>query len=127
MFEESFKENHGYARYFDTMMFLRGMMNRIEMLSNFLNQNPNDAFARYGLALEYANSGQTETALAEFRKLLQVNPDYTAGYQMSAQTLMRAGRTEEARKMLTEGIACAQRTRNRHAQSEMESMMDELR
>jgi len=102
-------------------------MNRIDMLSSFLNQNPNDAFARYGLALEYANSGQIETALAEFNKLLQVNPDYTAGYQMAAQTLMRAGRSDEARKMLTDGITCAQRTGNRHAQSEMEGMIDELR
>jgi Tfp pilus assembly protein PilF len=112
--------------YFDTMMVSRGLMNRIEMLNNFLHQNPNDAFARYGLALEYANSGQTETALAEFRKLLQINPDYTAGYQMAAQTLMQARRTDEAREMLTQGIGCAQRTGNRHAQSEMEGMLDEL-
>jgi Tfp pilus assembly protein PilF len=101
-------------------------MNRIEMLNNFLTQNPNDAFARYGLALEYANSGQTETALSEFRRLLEINPDYTAGYQMAAQTLMRLGRNDEARQMLTEGIASAQRTGNRHAKSEMEGMMDEL-
>jgi predicted Zn-dependent protease len=102
------------------------MMNRIEMLSTFLNQNPNDSFARYGLAVEYANSGETEIALAEFSKLLQINPDYTAGYQMAAQTLIQTGRSEEARKMLTEGIACAQRTGDRHAQSEMEGMIDEL-
>src|SRR5256885_8301358 len=101
-------------------------MNRIEMLTDFVTQNPNDAFARYGLALEYANSGQIETALTEFRKLLQLNPDYTAGYQMAAQTLMRAGRSDEARQMLSQGIACAQRTANRHAQAEMEAMLDEL-
>ena len=114
------------SSHFDTMMLSRGLMNRIEMLNNFLQQNPDDAFARYGLALEYANSGDTETALAEFQKLLQINPDYTAGYQMAAQTLMRTGRTDEARQMLGQGIACAQRTANRHAQSEMEGMLDEL-
>lgn len=101
-------------------------MDRLEMLSAFVAQNPKDAFARYGLAMEYANSGQTETALSEFGKLLEINPDYTAGYQMAGQTLLRAGRNDEAREMLKNGVASAQRTGNRHAQSEMEAMLDEL-
>lgn len=101
-------------------------MDRIAMLQEILAQNPSDPFARYGLALEYANQGQTETSLAEFSKLLELNPDYTAGYQMAAQTLMKSGRGDEARIMLQNGIACAQRTRNQHARAEMEAMLDDL-
>jgi tetratricopeptide (TPR) repeat protein len=101
-------------------------MDRIAMLQDVLAQNPSDAFARYGLALEYANRGQTETSLAEFSKLLELNPDYTAGYQMAAQTLLKSGREGEARTMLQNGIACAHRTRNQHARAEMEAMLDEL-
>ena len=71
-------------------------MNRVEMLNEILAQNPNDAFARYGLALEYSNQGQIEAAIAEFAKLLNAHPDYTAGYFMAAQTLASAGRTDEA-------------------------------
>ena len=97
------------------------------MLQEILAQNPHDAFARYGLAMEYANQGATETALKEFRRLLEANPDYTAAYQMSAQTLVKAGREDEARKWLTDGIACATRTRNQHALSEMQALLDELR
>ena len=96
------------------------------MLKEVLGQNPNDAFARYGLAMEYSNSGQVEDALREFSALLAANPDYTAGYFMAAQVLARAGREEEARKMLRDGIAAAQRTRNQHAQSEMQDMLGEL-
>ena len=96
------------------------------MLQEVLAQNPGDAFARYGLAMEYANQGQIETSLAEFSKLLELNPDYTAGYQMAAQTLIKSGREAEARIMLQNGIACAQRTRNQHARSEMGAMLDEL-
>ncbi len=96
------------------------------MLTDILGQNPNDAFARYGLALEYSRLGNLEQALNEFGKLLTANPDYTAGYFMAAQTLVRAERLEEARKMLRDGIAAAQRTRNAHAQSEMEAMLAEL-
>lgn len=101
-------------------------MNRIEMLSQFLAENPNDSFARYGLAMEYSREGQTDTALEHFAILLKADPDYTAGYFMAAQTLHHAGRVDEARKMLREGIASAARTGNAHAKSEMEAMLDEL-
>ena len=101
-------------------------MDRIQMLTQFLTENPGDAFARYGLAMEYSKAGQTEAALAEFHKLLELHPDYTAGYFMAAQTLARVERNDEARKMLNDGIASALRTGNQHAQSEMEAMLQEL-
>jgi tetratricopeptide (TPR) repeat protein len=101
-------------------------MDRVAMLNEILSQNPNDAFARYGLALEYSNQGSIESALAEFGKLLSSHPDYTAGYFMAAQTLAKVDRSEEARKMLTDGIASAKRTGNAHAQSEMEAMLADL-
>ena len=49
------------------------------MLNEILAQNPSDAFARYGLAMEFSKSGEVEEALAEFKKLLDAHPDYTAG------------------------------------------------
>ncbi len=96
------------------------------MLAQFLEQNPNDAFARYGLAMEYSKAGETEQALSEFNKLLEMHPDYTNGYFMAAQTLERHGRTAEAKKMLENGIEAARRTGNKHALSEMSGMLDEL-
>jgi tetratricopeptide (TPR) repeat protein len=101
-------------------------MNRFAMLTEILSQNPNDAFARYGLALEYSNAGNVNEALAEFGKLLSAHPDYTAGYFMAAQALARADRVDEAKKMLNDGIASAKRTGNAHAQSEMEGLLADL-
>lgn len=101
-------------------------MDRVTMLKEILEQSPGDAFARYGLALEYANSGQTDDAMREFQELLARNPDYVPAYQMGAQTLMKAGRTDAARTMVEQGIACAARTGNQHARSEMEMMLEEL-
>jgi tetratricopeptide (TPR) repeat protein len=101
-------------------------MNRLQMLTEFLQQNPVDAFARYGLAMEYSKAGQTEQALAEFKRLLEVHPDYTNGYFMAAQALERAGRTVEARQMLEKGIEAARRTGNKHALSEMTGMLEEI-
>jgi tetratricopeptide (TPR) repeat protein len=101
-------------------------MDRVALLNEILTQNPNDTFARYGLALEYSNRGDIEQALKEFRQLLTVNPDYTPGYFMAAQTLAKAERIEESKKMLQDGIASAKRTGNTHAQSEMEAMLADL-
>jgi tetratricopeptide (TPR) repeat protein len=99
---------------------------RTQMLAQFLEQNPGDAFARYGLAMEYSNAGQTEQALAEFKKLLELHPDYTNGYFMAAQALERSGRTADAKQMLENGVEAARRTGNKHAQSEMAGMLEEL-
>jgi cytochrome c-type biogenesis protein CcmH/NrfG len=101
-------------------------MDRIAMLNQVLEQNPNDAFARYGLAMAYSSGGDVERAMAEFGKLLSAHPDYTAGYFMAAQTLAKVARTQEAQKMLADGIASARRTGNQHALSEMEAMLAEL-
>ena len=101
-------------------------MDRIAMLTEILAGNPGDAFARYGLALEYSKAGDVGRALAEFKTLLEKNPDYTPGYFMAAQTLAGADRVPEAKRMLVDGIASARRTGNAHAQSEMTAMLEEL-
>jgi predicted Zn-dependent protease len=101
-------------------------MDRVAMLKEFLNTNPKDSFTRYGLAMEYARQGSLETALAEFRTVLANDPDYTAAYQMAGQMLMKAGRMDDARQVLEDGIASAVRTGNSHARAEMEGMLMEL-
>src|SRR5271167_3990331 len=99
---------------------------RVAALQEILKENPDDAFARYALGLEYSGAGDTEAALAEFQRLLAAHPDYTNGYFMAAQSLARAERNDEAKTMLQQGIASARRTGNKHALSEMEAMLDEL-
>ena len=101
-------------------------MDRIAALTELLAQDPNNAFARYGLAMEHSNAGDFSRALDEFAKLLGSNPDYVAGYHMAAQTLVKAGRSGEAKSMLENGIASAQRKGDSHAESEMSAMLDEL-
>lgn len=101
-------------------------MDKIAGLREILAQDPNNSFARYGLAMELVRLGQTSAALEEFDRLLASAPDYTAGYFMSAQTLAGAGRTPEAIERLKAGIQCAQQGGNHHAQAEMQTMLDEL-
>jgi predicted Zn-dependent protease len=101
-------------------------MDKLAALNEILQLDPTNAFARYGLAMEHVSHGNLESALTEFDTLISHNPDYVPGYQMSAQTLIKAGRTEAALTRLHEGIAAANRTSNQHALAEMEAMRQDL-
>jgi len=100
--------------------------NRRELLRAHVQANPGDAFARYGLAMDLVNSGESEAALAEFAALAAANPDYVPGYQQWGQLLHKLERFEEARAILNKGIAAAHKTGNAHAASEMQGLIDEM-
>ncbi|HUS06273.1 MAG TPA: tetratricopeptide repeat protein [Bryobacteraceae bacterium] len=102
------------------------MSNRLETLKSMVEQNPNDSFARYGLAMEYANSGQLDEAVAAYRALLDVNPDYAAGYYHGARTLEKLGKIDEARAMYEKGIEVTTRTGDMHTRSELQAALDIL-
>lgn len=96
------------------------------MLEEFLAAHPKDAFARYGLAMECANQGDSTASIENFQKLLADNPDYVAGYFQLGQLLARLSRTAEAKSTLTQGIEVARRTGDHHAGSEMETALAQL-
>lgn len=89
-------------------------------------QKPNDSFARYGLAMEYANSGDLENALQEYRALLAANPNYSAAYYHGGQTLDKLGRREDARSLYREGIEATTRIGDLHTRSEIQAALDLL-
>lgn len=101
-------------------------MDKIAALTQILTANPTDSFARYALAMAYLAQNNIPRALDEFNTLIGHNPDYVPAYQMSAQTLAKENRTDEAVTRLHEGIATANRTNNQHALAEMEALRDDL-
>lgn len=100
---------------------------RRQALEKFLAEKPNDAFARYGLALECAKAGDDAGAAEHFRALLEAHPNYVAGYFHYAQLLVRAGRRQDARKLLSDGIVVAQKAGETHARDEMQAALNDLR
>ena len=101
-------------------------MDRLQMLQDLLAQDPNNQLARYGLAMEYSGKGETDTCVAEFKKLIEINPNYANAYFMAAQALAKDERKDEAKTLLKQGITAAGRIGNRHAESEMQAFLDEL-
>ncbi|MGA3023617.1 MAG: tetratricopeptide repeat protein [Bryobacteraceae bacterium] len=100
--------------------------NRLEVLRSLVAQNPADAFARYGLAMELARAAKPEEAVEEFQQLLAAHPNYAAAYFHGGQTLEQLGRVEEARALYQQGIAVTTRSGDAHARSELQAALDLL-
>lgn len=99
---------------------------RLEFLRDIVQKKPDDTFARYGLAMELSKSGDPAEAWEHFEYLLTHHPDYSAAYYQAGMFLLRQGRREEARKVLAQGVEVTRRQSNLHAQSELQSALDEL-
>jgi tetratricopeptide (TPR) repeat protein len=98
----------------------------VEVLKAMLAQNPADAFARYGLAMELVKGGELPSAVAEFRALLEHNPNYAAAYFHGGQVLEKLGDVEQARELYAKGIEVTTRTGDQHARSELQAALDML-
>lgn len=99
---------------------------RREILEQFVAQKPDDAFSRYGLAMECMNTGDIAAAESNFSELLRRNPQYVPAYLMFAQLLVKQSRPDQAREVLNDGIAAAASAGNNHALSEMEALLNEI-
>jgi predicted Zn-dependent protease len=99
---------------------------RRKMLEEFVANKPDDAFSRYGLAMECMNSGDPAAADTHFRALLERHADYVPAYLMYGQLLARESRTAEAKQILSTGIAAAAKKGDQHASSEMQALLTEL-
>ena len=99
---------------------------RRQMLEEFVAKKPDDAFSRYGLAMECMNSGDPAAADRHFRFLLDSNAGYVPAYLMYAQFLVRESRAQEARTVLSSGMVAAEKKGDQHARSEMEALLSEL-
>jgi Tfp pilus assembly protein PilF len=97
--------------------------NRLDILKQMVSQDPNNAFARYGLAMEYAKSGELEQAVSEFRALLEHDESYAAAYYHGGQALEKLGRLDEARAIYKKGVEVTTRKGDLHTRSEIEAAL----
>jgi tetratricopeptide (TPR) repeat protein len=86
-------------------------MNLIDQLTKLHNEEPNDPFNYYALALEVQKTQQGK-ALEMFRDLLHKYPEYLATYYTAGQLMAELGLNQDALKVYEKGIEQAQLQKN---------------
>ncbi|HEX8140877.1 MAG TPA: tetratricopeptide repeat protein [Pyrinomonadaceae bacterium] len=100
---------------------------RIEIFRQMAEDEPGNVMVWYGLGSEYFKLEQWSEAAEALRRVVELNPDYTAAYQMLGSALLKAGAIEEARSAWTEGIAAADRTGAWKARAHMQGLLDTMK
>jgi predicted Zn-dependent protease len=100
---------------------------RLAAFQKFVAAKPDDPFTRYSLAMQLRSMEREEEAVAEFRELGRLAPDYVPTWLMLGQSLEALGRDGEAAAAYQDGIASATRQANHHARSELEDALEKVR
>jgi predicted Zn-dependent protease len=100
------------------------MNKRLAMLESMIAGGSADAFAWYGLGMEYRRAGRVADAIETFGKLRSQQPEYLPVYLMAGQTLLDAGRKQDAREWIEAGITVARAQNAAHALGELESALE---
>jgi predicted Zn-dependent protease len=99
------------------------MSKRLAMLEKMVQGGSKDPFHWYALALEYVSGDRIDDAAKTFEQLREIDPGYVPMYLMCGTTLAKAGRTEEARAWLQQGVSAARSKGDSHALSEIEAAL----
>ncbi|HNQ23505.1 MAG TPA: tetratricopeptide repeat protein [Phycisphaerae bacterium] len=101
-------------------------MSRRARLEQMLQQQPQDPFLHYALAVELMKEGALDDALASLARVLELDEKYIAAYQLKSQALLKLRRKDEARAALSAGIAAARSVNNHHAADDLQRHLDGL-
>jgi tetratricopeptide (TPR) repeat protein len=100
---------------------------RLAVLEKMISAGSADAFAYYGLALEYRKEGRLGDAMATFSTLRQRDASYLPMYLMAGQILVEQAAFEAAREWLEAGIELASARGDSKTRGELESELANTR
>ena len=95
-------------------------LNRIEQLLKFVDEEPDNPFNLYALALEYQNIDK-EKAIFYFGKLLNEHESYIPTYYHAASFYTERGLLPQAKQVYEKGIQLAKDQNAAHALKELKN------
>jgi Flp pilus assembly protein TadD len=100
----------------------------MDAIEAMLADDPDDAFLRYGLAMEHASAGDDTTCATVLRDLIarSTATPYIPAFLQAGQALVRLDRIEEACAVLRTGVDAARRAGDTHAQGEMQGLLESI-
>ncbi len=96
---------------------------RIAAFVEMAAQQPEQEMVWYGLANEYVKLERWREAADALHRVVKLNPDFTAAYQMLGTALLSLGEGAEARQVWTAGVEVAQRTGAWKARQHLEGLL----
>lgn len=104
---------------------------RMEQIEAMLAEDPDDAFLRYGLAMEHASAGDDAECVVVLRDLIarSAASPYIPAYLQAGQALVRLDKITEACILLKDGIDAAARVGTGdalHARGEMQGLLGSI-
>ncbi|RMG28376.1 MAG: tetratricopeptide repeat protein [Bacteroidetes bacterium] len=97
---------------------------RLELLLNFLQKAPEDAFTLYSIAYEYALAGEHEQAVAYFRRLQQLHPTYTGTYYHLGKSLEQLQQRQQAIAVYHQGLEVCRQQGDQHNLRELQAALN---
>ena len=104
---------------------------RMAQIEAMLADDPDDAFLRYGLAMEHASAGDDAACVIVLHDLIArtAASPYIPAFLQAGQALVRVDRIPEACAVLKQGIAAATKAGTAealHAQGEMQGLLSSI-
>jgi len=99
---------------------------RLQNLLEFNNEQPNDSFTIYAIALEYMNIGEYAESEKFFAELIVNHKDYLAAYYHFGKLYEKMGNTTKAGETYLLGIRLAEARKDKHALSELKEAYNSL-
>ena len=93
---------------------------RLQKLLNYYEQDPNDPFIIYGIALEYEKVN-LQKAVEFYDLLLSAHKDYLPTYYQAAHLFWEEQEIEKAEEIFIKGIALAEEQQNQKILHELKN------
>lgn len=100
-------------------------MNRLEILLQYLKDEPNDPFNLYAVAMEMEKTNPPG-ALVCYEQLLKEHPSYTATYYQAGHLYWKLGKLKEAEETFQQGIKITGEKQEHKAMNELKSALTNL-
>ena len=95
-------------------------LDRIQLLKQFTEEEPENPFNWYALAIEFRES-EPDEAYSLFAKLLSDHPNYLATYFPAAHLYAEMGDLEQSKVIFEKGISLAREQSNMKALQELQN------
>ncbi len=102
------------------------MTERLTKLNKLLQDSPGNSFLHYAIAKEYETMGQNDLALAKYKELVKMDPDYIGTYYHLGKLMEALDLSQEAMKTYNLGIEVCKKAQDMHSLSELQNAKTNL-